>query len=208
MKIGHTDPQTSNSGVMDLLAMANNYYKRTTAVSVADTTNQDFVDWMSTIEKAVTPPLISSTGTFVNDVIVKGPASYDFVIAYEALAIENYGNAVGKQSQGLRIVYPPFNLYSDHPLCIIDHQSVNPKQKEAAIKFQDFLLSADIQKLALTYGFRPADPTIPTFAPGSAFDSADLKKAGISADIGQTFQIPDGNTINNLLLVWKRNFNS
>src|SRR5262249_34436405 len=99
IKIGHTDPETSNSGVMDLLAMANNYYKRTTPLKVEDITDQAFVDWMSTIEKAVTTPLISSTGTFVNDVIIKGPASYDFIIAYEALAIENYKNAEGKQGQ-------------------------------------------------------------------------------------------------------------
>ncbi len=207
IKIGHTDPQTSNSGVMDLLAMANNYYKRTTPVKVNDITNPDFVNWMATIEKAVTTPLISSTGTFVNDVIVKGPASYDFVIAYEALAIENYNNAVGKQGQPLRIVYPPYNLYSDHPLCIIDHPSVTQKQRDAATKFRDFLLSADIQRLALTYGFRPADPTIPTFGAGSDFDKADFKQAGIGPDIGQTFQIPDGAAILQLLQVWKRNFN-
>src|SRR5262249_34223518 len=195
IKVGHTNPMTSNSGVMALLAYANNYYQTTRAVTVAEVLDDKFVEWMSTIERAVSTPLIDSTGTFVNDVIVKGPASYDFVIAYEALAIENYKNAVGKQGQTLRIIYPTFNLYSDHPLCLIDHPSITQRQRDAALKFQAFLLSPDIQKLASTYGFRPADPSIPTFGPDSAFDAPELKAAGVGPDIGQEMQIPDGNTI-------------
>ncbi len=207
IKIGHTQPLSSNSGVMMLVAMANNFYQRTNALSVADITADKFVNWMSTIEKAVTTPLSASTGTFVNDVIVKGPASYDFVVVYEALALENFKNATGRQGQALRIVYPAFNLYSDHPLCLIDHPSIDARQRDAAQKFQDFLLSPDIQKLAVTYGFRPADPNVPIFGSGTGFDDPALKQAGLSADIGQELQLPDGNTINQLLTTWKRNFN-
>jgi hypothetical protein len=208
IKVGHTNPLQSNSGVMALIAMANNYYGRATALSVSDITGDSFIAWLSSIEKALTTPLISSTGNFANDVIIKGPSSYDFVIVYEALAIEHYRNAVGKQGQALRIVYPEYNLYSDHPLCLIDHPLITERQKAAALKFQEFLLQPDIQKLALTYGFRPADPTVPTFGTGSDFDSADLKAAGLSTDVGQELQLPDGNTLNQLLTVWRRNFGS
>lgn len=210
IKIGHTDPQKSNSGVMMLMAMANNYYQRTSAVKVEEVTGGSagdaFVNWMTTIEKGVTTPLNASTGTFVNDLIVKGPASFDFAIAYEALAIENYKNATGRQQQGLRIIYPAFNIYSDHPLCLIDHPAIDQRQRAAAQKLQDFLLSPDVQKLAVTYGFRPADPSIPVFGTGSDFDNADLKTAGISANIGQELQLPDGSTITALINSWKRNF--
>jgi Bacterial extracellular solute-binding protein len=196
IKIGHTHPMTSNSGTMTLVALGNNYYQRTAAITVPEITDDKFVEWMATLERAVTTPLISSTGTFANDVIVKGPASYDFVVVYEALAIEHYKNAVGKQGQGLRLVYPEYN------------PSISPRQREAALAFQAFLLSPEIQKLALTYGFRPADPSVPIFGAGSDFDSAELKAAGVSNDIGQELQVPDGNTINQLLTVWKRNFGS
>ncbi len=210
IKIGHTDPLKSNSGVMMLVAMANNYYQRTGVVKAEEVTGgatgDAFVNWMTTIEKGVTTPLPVSTDPFVRDLIVKGPASYDFAIAYEALAIENFKNATGRQGQSLRIVYPAFNVYSDHPLCIIDHPAITQRQRDAAQKLQDFLLSADIQKLAVTYGFRPSDPSIPIFGTGSYFDDADLKAAGISANIGQELQLPDGSTITALLNSWKRNF--
>lgn len=210
IKIGHTDPMRSNSGVMGLVAMANNFYQTTSAVKVAQITDDKFQNFLSVIEQAVTRPLINSTGNFANDVIVKGPASYDFVIVYEALGIENYQNAVGKQGQPLRIIYPQYNLYSDHPLCLIDHPSITAAQKDTARKFQDFLLTTDIQRLALQYGFRPADPSVPVFGGGQTdnFDSPDLKAAGVSADIGQEVQIPDGNTVSQLLAVWRRNAGS
>ncbi len=206
LKFGHTDPQSSNSGVMMLVAMANNYYARTGVVSVGDVTSDKFIAWLTTVEKAAATPLISSTGLFVSDVIVKGPSTYDMVVGYEALAIENFKNAVGRQAQGLRITYPPFNLYSDHPMCIIDHPSVTQRQRDAAKRFQDFLLTAGIQKLALTYGFRPADPNIPIFGANSGFDDPDLKKAGLSANVGQEIQIPDGGTIQNLVNTWRHVF--
>ncbi len=206
LKLGHTNPQDSNSGVMMLVAMANNYYKQTQVVTAQNVTDDKFASWLQTIESGVTTPLISSTGLFTNDVIVKGPASYDFVVAYEALAIENYKNAIGRQGQGLQITYPPFNLYSDHPMCLIDHPSITQKQRDAAQKFQDFLLTPDIQKLALQYGFRPADPNIPIFGANSGFDDPALKAAGLSAQIGQEIQIPDAATIQNLLTIWQRSF--
>jgi hypothetical protein len=205
IKVGHTHPMESNSGTMILITLANNFYQKVGAVSVAEITDDKFVNWLKIVEQAVTVPLIRSTGLLADDVIAKGPASYDFVLVYEALAIEHYKNAVGRHGQPLRIVYPTFNMYTDHPLCVIDHPAITQRQREAAHKFQEFLLTPEIQKLALTYGWRPGDPTIPIFGAGSAFDSADLKTAGVSADVGQELRVPDGNTINQLLTVWRRN---
>jgi ABC-type sulfate transport system substrate-binding protein len=150
--------------------------------------------------------LRSSSGTLMEDYVAKGPGSYDFVFVYEALAIEYFDKVIGRAGQALRIVYPQYNLYSDHPLCLIDHPAITAAQRDAAHEFQDFLLSPEIQKLALTYGFRPSDLNIPIFGTGTAFDKDALKTAGISANVGQEIAIPDGDTINNLLTQWRRNF--
>lgn len=205
IKIGHTDPDSSNSGMMMLLGLANNFYGRTQALTSAETTDDKFIKFLIEIEKSVTTPLGASTGTFMNDVIVKGPSSYDFVIVYEALALENYKNAVGRQGQPLRIIYPAFNLYSDHPLCLIDHPSITPVQRAAAQRFQEFLLTPEIQKLAVTYGFRPADPGVAIFGSATYFDDPDIKAAGLSANVGQEMQIPAGDVLINLLNSWRRN---
>jgi hypothetical protein len=203
IKIGHTDPETSNSGMMMLLGMANNYFARREKITTPETADAKFITFMTEIEKSVTTPLGSSTGTFMNDVIVKGPSSYDFVVVYEALALENYKNAVGRQGQPLRIVYPTFNLYSDHPLCIVDHPAITQAERDAAVRLQDFLLTPDIQKLAVTYGWRSADPGVPIFGANTLFD--DPQAAGLSTDVGQEMQIPDGDVLLNLLTSWRRN---
>jgi Ca-activated chloride channel family protein len=206
IKIGYTDPRESNSGMMLLMALANNYYGRATRVTGAEVSDPNFVKWLSTIANAMSQPLRSSSGTLMEDYVAKGPGSYDFVFVYEALAIEYFDKVIGRAGQSLRIVYPQYNLYSDHPLCLIDHPAITAAQRDAAHEFQNFLLSPEIQKLALTYGFRPSDLNIPIFGAGTAFDKDALKTAGISANVGQEIAIPDGDTINNLLTQWRRNF--
>ncbi len=208
IKIGHTDPRKSNSGVMMLVAMANNKFKQVKAVTSDQVSGPDFASYLSIIESGLGQPPANSTGTFIDDVIAKGPAAYDVVIAYEALGIANYDNAKGRQQQGLHFFYPAYNLYSDHPFCIIDHPSISQKQRAAAQQLQDFLLSTDIQKLALKYGFRPADTSIPVFStdPATQTDFDRLKSAGVSPDIGQLITLPDGPTINNLLAIWQRTY--
>jgi len=204
IKIGHTDPTQSNGGTMTLMLMANNYYRKTSPITAQDVTDTGFLNWMTTFEQAVTKPLLSSAGLFANDVIARGPAAYDFVVVYEALGIEQYKNAVGRHGQALRLIYPAFNLYTNHPLCLVNHPAITAQQRDAARKFQAFLLTPDIQKLALTYGWRPADVSIPIFGANTPFDSTDLKAAGISTDVGQEIQVPSGDVINQLLFAWQR----
>ncbi|MPN38136.1 hypothetical protein SDC9_185660 [bioreactor metagenome] len=81
---------------------------------------------------------------------------------------------------------------------------VSKEQSQAAKLFLDFLLSPEIQTLALEkYGFRPADPSI-------ALDSATsplqlYSKNGVQIKIPPEVEIPDGNTLNTLLDFWSRN---
>jgi Ca-activated chloride channel homolog len=206
IKIGYTDPSESNSGTMMLMALANNYYQKTARITVQELSNDDYVKSMTSIINAVTQPLLSSSGVLMEDFIAKGPSSYDIVVVYEALAIEHFKNAIGRHQIPLRIIYPTYNLYSDHPMCLIDHPSVTPAQREAALEYQAFLLSAEAQKLALQYGYRPADLSIPLFGANTVFDDPQMKAAGLGAKIGQELVVPDGNTINQMITIWRRNF--
>jgi ABC-type glycerol-3-phosphate transport system substrate-binding protein len=204
IKIGHSSPQRSNGGMMALIMFANNFYKKTGAVSAAEVNEAGFREWLKAIQDAATKPFIASSGTFADDVIAKGPSAYDVVIVYEALGIESFSKAVGRHQQGVRFIYPTYNLYSDHPICLIDHPSFTAREKETARGFVSFLLTPDIQRLALDTGWRPADLSIPVFGGGGKFDATDLKAAGVGSDVGQEVQIPDGIAINNLLTLWNR----
>lgn len=206
IKIGYTNPYESNSGTMMVVALANNFYNKAARITGAEASAPDFQKFMATLSNAVSQSLLSSSGLLMRDVIARGPASYDMVIVYEALGIENFKNAVGRHRQTIRFVYPRFNLYSDHPLCIVDHPSITPAEREAAKVFQEFLLSKEIQSLALTYGYRPADVSIPLFGANTVFDDADIQAAGVGANVGQELVLPEGATITQLLTLWRRSY--
>ena len=213
INFGHTDPFQSNSGLMTLVLMGNNFFQQQNAVTTAQVTNDAFDSWMTILEKANMAEgnafAASGTGNLMTDFIRKGPAQYDFIIAYESLAIDNYQNALQTANQGLTITYPAFDIQSDHPMCLIDHPSITQAQHDAAIKFQNFLLTPDIQKLALSFGFRPSDISIPLSGASTKFDDPSLISAGLGADRanGGTVKIaqsPSGDTLIQLRNTWKR----
>jgi ABC-type sulfate transport system substrate-binding protein len=51
-------------------------------------------------------------------------------------------------------------MLSDHPFAVLQGDWVTDEQKQAALQFRDFLLNPDQQRLALSYGFRPANATV------------------------------------------------
>ena len=70
--------------------------------------------------------------------VVYGPSTFDMVTVYEATAIEQADNAVGRYGE-LRVYYPPAVLWSDHPFCVLNADWVTPQQNEAATLFINFL---------------------------------------------------------------------
>lgn len=74
VKLGHTNPTRSNSGLQALLFMAFEFYGKRTGVEVADLLKPDFQAFVKDIEKGVTK-FETSTGTFMTDMIRFGPSS-------------------------------------------------------------------------------------------------------------------------------------
>ena len=137
--------------------------------------------------------------------VVYGPSTFDIVAVYEATAIEQAENAVGRYGE-LRVYYPPATLLSDHPFCVLNADWVTPQQTQAAKLFMDYLTSKPAQELALLkYGFRPVDSSIPLEQTGSPFDQ--YAANGFRADISgiPDVEIPAGNVLNTLRDFWSRN---
>jgi ABC-type Fe3+ transport system substrate-binding protein len=165
--------------------------------------NQDYQQWFIDFEKAISQ-FEYSTGPLMEKMIAYGPSTYDLVAVYEATAIEQAANAVGRYGQ-LHVYYPPATVWSDHPFCILQADWVTPEKAEAAKIFIDYLLSKPVQEIALLrYGFRPVDASIPIDQPGSPF----IKYApnGFRIDLADlpTVEIPDGSALNTLLEFWSR----
>lgn len=202
IKFGHTSPLKSNSGFMTILLMTYNYFGKSSGLTEQDILgNRDYQAWFQSFEGSISS-FGDSTGTYMKDIVAYGPSMYDVVAVYEATAIEQAQNAMGRYGE-LRFYYPPLTVLSDHPFCVLDADWVAPEQAAAANLFIDYLLSRPMQERALLqYGFRPADASIAIDQPGSPF--LRYASSGLRLNLPPLAQLPSGNVLNTLLEFWDR----
>ncbi len=207
VKFGHTDPLKSNSGFMTILLMTYGYYNKSAHLTASDILSSSaYQHWFLETESAV-GQFEYSTGPLMQKMIAYGPSTFDFVSVYEATAIEQAENAVGRYGE-LRIYYPSPFLWSDHPFCVLNADWVTPQKTKAAALFINFLTSKEVQEVALMkYGFRPVDTSIKLEQAGSPFDR--YAANGFRADLSglHEVEIPPGNVLNTLRDFWSRNVN-
>jgi ABC-type sulfate transport system substrate-binding protein len=132
----------------------------------------------------------------------RGPSAYDAVFVYENLAIDNFKAAKGRWGN-LRVVYPPHNLWSDHPYYILDVPWSSPAQRKAAEAFLRFLMSEPLQRQALAHGFRPGNINVPV---KGVADSPFLRfqDAGLRVDLKGFVETPGDEVIADLLGFWEK----
>jgi len=207
VKFGHTDPLKSNSGYMTILLMTYGYYGKTSNLTASDIlSNSDYQKWFLETESSI-GQFENSTGPLMDKMISYGPSTFDFVTVYEATAISQADNAVGRYGE-LHVYYPSATLMSDHPFCVLNADWVTPQQAQGAQLFINYLTSKPAQELALLkYGFRPVDTSIKLDQAGSPFDryAANGFRSDLSAN--PEVQIPAGNVLNTLKDFWSRNVN-
>jgi hypothetical protein len=201
VKLGHTDPTRSNSGLQALLLMSLEFYGKPT-IDIGDILKPEYQAFVKDVEKGVTK-FETSTGTFMTDMVRFGPSKYDLSVVYESLAISQLENAQGRWGN-LKVYYPQTTLWSDHPIAILQGDWVTPAQKAAARTWIAHLRSRPVQESALTYGFRPADPSVPVRTADAANPFTKNAQYGVKVDIPPVAKTPDGAVVRNLLTMWTR----
>lgn len=202
VKLGHTDPTRSNSGLQALLLMTLEHYDKTGGLTVGELLDPKYQGFVRDIEKGV-GKFESSTGTFMTEMIRFGPSKYDISVVYENLAISQIETAQGRWGN-LRVYYPATTLWSDHPVAILQADWSTEAQKKAAKVWMAHLRSRSVQEKALTYGFRPGDTAVPVRTPDAQNPFNRLAQYGISVDIPPVAQTPDGAVVRNLMTMWSR----
>jgi ABC-type Fe3+ transport system substrate-binding protein len=202
VKFGHTSPLTSNSGAQTLILLAYAFHNKSSGLTDTDANSPAFAQWLAEVESGVTS-FGDSTGTFMNDFVARGPSQYNFGVVYENLALQSMDAAQQRQGQPMRIFYPPATLFSDHPFAVLDGAWTKPEERAAAVVFRDFLRSDAIQKLALRYGFRPADPNVAITSadPGNPFKK--YVSNGVQITVAQQAEVPPADVVKSLLELWK-----
>jgi hypothetical protein len=203
VKFGHTSPLTSNSGTQTLILLAYAFHNKSSGLTSADVNDPAFAQWLAEVEGGVTS-FGDSTGTFMNDIVVKGPSQYNFGVVYENLALQSMEAAKQRQGQPLRIFYPPATLLGDHPFAVPEGDWATAEERAAAIVFRDFLRSNTIQQLALQYGFRPANPNVAITSDDSSNPFKKYAANGVQIVIAQQAEAPSNEVVNSLLELWKK----
>ena len=202
VKFGHTSPLTSNSGAQTLILLAYAFHNKSGGLSSADIGDPAFAQWLGEIESGVSS-FGDSTGTFMDDIVNKGPSQYDFGVVYENLALQSMDAAQQRQGQPLRLFYPPATMLSDHPFAVLNGGWATSEERAAAIVFRDFLRSNAIQKLALQYGFRPTDPNVAIAGDEASNPFKKYAPNGARVDLAQQAETPSAQVVSALLELWK-----
>jgi Ca-activated chloride channel family protein len=192
MKLGHTHPEYSNSGLLSVLAIAYAGAKTTRGLTAADLPKVE--RFMADVEDSIVH-YGKSTGFFTDKMIERGPTYLSAAVLYENLVIESYAK---QRTLDLVAIYPQEGTFwSDHPYSVLDAEWVKPEQREAAAVFLAFLKARPQQERAMALGFRPVDPAIKIAAP---IDRAH----GVDPQQPQTLlEVPDGPTLEALLETWR-----
>lgn len=207
IKYGQTDPLKSNSGFMAVLLMTYGYFGKTSGLTGEDLLgDSNFQRWFTEFQASAVTPFAQSTGPLMQDMITIGPSRYDFVAVYEATAIEQAENAVGRYGE-LRIYYPPATVVSDHPFCALKATTatpwVTPEKTRAIQVFLDYLTAQPAQELALLkHGYRPVNPAVSLNMPGSPLNQ--YATNGFRTDLPPEVAVPPGSVLNILLDLWSR----
>ncbi len=201
VKLGHTDPTKSNSGLEAIYLMGLEITGKP-KLAIEDLLDAKLQDFVKSIEKGVSK-FEASTGTFMTDMVRFGPSKYDIAVVYESLAISEIANAAGRWGK-LRVYYPATTIWSDHPVALMQGAWVTPEQKVAARQFIAFLRSKPEQQRALEFGFRPADTSIPIVSSDAQNPFTRLAVDGITVDVPTAADPPDGVVVRNLMMMWQR----
>lgn len=201
VKLGHTDPTKSNSGLEALYLMSLEYWNKP-KLAIEDLLDPKYQEFVKGVEKGVTK-FENSTGTFMTDMVRFGPSKFDIAVVYESLAISQLADAAGRWGK-LKVYYPSTTIWSDHPVALLDAPWVTPAQKAAARQYIAFLRSKPAQQRALEYGFRPADTSVPIVTNDAQNPFTRLAADGITVDVPPAAPAPEGPVVRNLMMMWTR----
>ncbi len=207
-RFGHTRPEKSNSGLVCLLLMAYHHGRKKEDLRSEDLGPQ-FQAWLDAFERNVMGSIANqdnSTGNMGEEMLKRGPkaSSFDALFLYENALVEMLDEArIKYHNEGeLDVIYPNPNYLNDHPYYILNVPWSQPSQQDAAREFRKFLLTEEMQELAIEHGFRPGNSSVP-------FDSLRLRgfqRNGLKLNLEdlQMLNPPDEGVVQDLMDIYQR----
>jgi len=160
------NPRRNVGGLAAMVAAAGEYYDRT-SIDVSDVTNPDFQRWLGELMGSMTD--LSSGAYTVEDLALFGYSTGDGGQLLESDLLVNMAGIQTRWADPLVIVYPKYVTWFDFPFTVWIGPETTALEKNAALEFEKYLLSPEIQQVAAQRGLRPANLSVPVTGEGSLF---------------------------------------
>lgn len=147
------NPRRNAGGLAAMVAAAGEYYDRTN-ISVEDVTNPEFQKWLDELMSSLTDVSGASAYT-AEDFALFGYSAGDGGQLLESDLLNSMEGIRTRWSDPLVIRYPKYVTWFDFPYTVWVGPETTAVEKNAALQFQQFLLTPDIQRLAVQAGLRP-----------------------------------------------------
>jgi hypothetical protein len=98
-----------------------------------------------------------------------GYTTGDVAQLLEADILVNMAGIQTRSPESLLLRYPRYVTWFDFPFTVWMGPETTALEKNAALMFEEYLLSQEIQEQALTQGLRPVHPDVPVDSPDSLF---------------------------------------
>lgn len=162
------NPRKNVGGLAAMIAAAGEYYGRTD-ISVEDITDPAFQAWLGELMGAVTD-FSSASAYTAEDFALFGYSVGDGGQLLESDLLQNMQGILTRWEDPLVLYYPRYVTWFDFPFTVWVGPETSALEKNAALAFEQFLLSEPQQEAALAYGLRPANPNVAVTAnPDSLF---------------------------------------
>ena len=161
------NPRKNVGGLAAMVAAAGEYYQKTN-IGTADVTDPEFQKWLGELMGAVTD--FSSLGSYsVENLALFGYSMGDGGQLLESDLLANMAGIQTRWADPLVIVYPQYLTWFDFPFTVWMGPETTALEKNAALEFEKYLLTPEVQQLAVGRGLRPANPEVPVTGQDSLF---------------------------------------
>ena len=174
-------PRKNIGGLAAMVSAAGEYYGKP-KIAVEDVTDPDFQRWLKELMGSVSD--YSSLGAYPGEnLALFGYSAGDGGQLLESDLLINMSGSMNRW-EPLRIYYPRYLTWFDFPFTVWIGPETTALEKNAALEFEKYLLSPDVQAQAVGCGVRPVSGEITVDHQGSPF--VDWKDNGVATVVERT----------------------
>lgn len=161
------NPRRNVGGLAAMVAAAGEYFDKTN-IGTAEVTDPAFQKWLGEL-MASTTDLSGGSAYTAEDFALFGYSAGDGGQLLESDLLNNMEGIQTRWGEALAIDYPKYVTWFDFPFTIWMGPETTASEKNAALEFQRYLLSPEVQAQAVGYGLRPVNASVSVDQPNSPF---------------------------------------